>query len=169
MLKRLPFDPFQADIWALGITFFYMATGKFPFPKTSSDQLLQIVKLGYIDFMNIEINPDIKSLIQKMTNKVPKLRPTVDEILNMPLFNQLKAQKIKKALSTAQFGSRTKFKRNKSFSIKPSSSFSDDVDDVNNGNGNRISLANSNAYKSSITHSSIFRMSPILETPLSNL
>lgn len=174
MLNKLPFDPFQADIWALGITFFYMATGKFPFPTKSYDELLQIVKFGYIDFLNVDIQPDVKALIQRMTNKIPKLRPTVDEILKMPIFDQLKALQIKKTLSSGQFCSRSKSFRNKGFIRRQrSASFSEEFEINNNSNNSNneessscLALSRSKAYKSSITHSSIFKMNPSFESNL---
>ena len=125
MLQRIPFNPFQADIWALGITFFYMATGCFPFPANSYDELFQMIKIGHIDFLNIEIDPNIKLLIQKMTSKNPKLRPSVDKILKMTIFNQIKAKKITKTIASTQICPRCKYIKNKSL-IRPYSSFTYD-------------------------------------------
>lgn len=161
VLKKLPFDPFQADVYALGITFFYMATGTFPFRAKSSDELLQFVKMGSIDFTYVEMKQELKTLIQKMTNKIPKLRPNIDEILNMPMFNEKKALKIKKTLSSAHFNTRSKILASRSFLMKPTFS-SDDASD-GGGDGGEKRLPLSKAYKSSITHSSTFKSSLVFD------
>lgn len=88
MINKQPFNPFQADIWALGVTFFYLATGSFPFPHSSIDELKRFVSIGFIDFSNVNINSEVKSLIQKMTSKIPKLRPSANDLLKFPLFNR---------------------------------------------------------------------------------
>lgn len=165
MLKKIPFDPFKADIWALGITFFYMAAGKYPFSAKSYDQLFQLVKFGQVNFFNVEINLSIKALIQKMTSKDPKNRPSINEILNMPIFNKQKEPRLTKILSMGQICSKGKKSREKSCYIKPSLSFSDDQNDQHMNESN-ISLSQSHAYKSSIAHSCFFKNNVIYESLL---
>lgn len=159
------FDPFKADIWALGITFFYMAAGKYPFSAKSYDQLFQLVKFGQVNFFNVEINLSIKALIQKMTSKDPKNRPSINEILNMPIFNKQKEPRLTKILSMGQICSKGKKSREKSCYIKPSLSFSDDQNDQHMNESN-ISLSQSHAYKSSIAHSCFFKNNVIYESLL---
>lgn len=91
VLNDSTFNPFQADIWALGVTFYYMATGKFPYSYHSIDILEQSVMLGLIDFSKVDLNPKIKSLIGKMTAKIPRLRPSCEELLKNSLFGGLKS------------------------------------------------------------------------------
>lgn len=82
------FNPFKADIYALGITFFYMATGKHPFPCSSIEYLKRSIVYGQIDFDQFEIDEEIKSMIMKMISHNPKLRPSVDELLELPIYQQ---------------------------------------------------------------------------------
>lgn len=160
VLQKQPFDPFQADIWALGITFYYMATGSFPFPAKNYDELLQMIKLGHLNFANADLDPNIKLLIQKMTSKNPISRPTINDILNMTIFNQIKAKRITKTISSAKFGPRRKFAKNNCF-VTPSFSFSDNISlkngsdsiPITNSYNRNSSFTNFTSYKSTIRQS----------------
>lgn len=82
------FNPFQADIYALGITFFYMITGSHPFPNLSIENLKRLIAFGQINFSNYEINSDIQSIIMKMTSHNPKTRPRAESLLKLPIYQQ---------------------------------------------------------------------------------
>lgn len=88
LLKGQPFNPFQTDVWSLGITFYYMATGCLPFQNKSIDHLKKVIMMGQIYYGNVEIDPRIQTLISKMTTIHPHNRPTVESLLNSPIFSQ---------------------------------------------------------------------------------
>lgn len=80
-----PHDPFKADIYALGITFFYLVYGMLPWNSQRTISLKdEIIKVG------IQIPQDcpqpIKILIINMTAIDPENRPTAQDILALPLF-----------------------------------------------------------------------------------
>ncbi|KAK8843199.1 hypothetical protein M9Y10_025047 [Tritrichomonas musculus] len=83
------FNPFQADIYALGITFFYMITGEFPYPSFPIDELKRFIAFDQIDFSEYNVDPEIKYLIMKMTSNNPKMRPEASRLLKLPIFQQI--------------------------------------------------------------------------------
>lgn len=91
-LSNLPYNPFHADIWALGISFYFMAVGQYPYPHHSTKELIKLVSIGHIDFSNANIHPEIKSLLQKMTAIDPSKRPSANEILDLSIFKDNKLE-----------------------------------------------------------------------------
>lgn len=85
---------FKADIWSLGITFYCMATGKYPFATYSPHKLRQSILIGEFDFIKNKIDQRIQILINKMTQSQPKLRPTASKLLNLPIYQSLKENHI---------------------------------------------------------------------------
>ncbi|ORX87399.1 kinase-like protein [Anaeromyces robustus] len=78
----------EADIWALGLIFYYICTeGKKPF-STIKDIITTEVK--FPDFINTNtMYNNLKDLIQKMLNKNYKNRITIYEVCEHPFFTNL--------------------------------------------------------------------------------
>ncbi|EAY02054.1 CAMK family protein kinase [Trichomonas vaginalis G3] len=80
-----PHDPFKADVWAIGVTFFIMSTGKFPWEgddrKTLCDNLLK--EPPRTELIQCK---DYAEVIEKCLAKDPNERPSIDELLELPLF-----------------------------------------------------------------------------------
>ena len=79
IVNQHPYDPFKADIWAFGITVYYLATGDFPFECSTisdlkkSQQLLSVQIPHYID-------PIIKNIITRCLKRNPRERPTFSQL-----------------------------------------------------------------------------------------
>ena len=86
MLKFPEICPFKADIWALGITFFMMATGEYPFPHATKDELKVLIFNAELNFDSYDIHPKIRYLLGRMTIKDPNNRPIAKKLLELPIF-----------------------------------------------------------------------------------
>ena len=70
----------KTDIWALGVTFFYIITGKYPCHHvTNYLQLIDALQKEF-DFECIKCD-DVKSVLMQMLDKDPEKRSTIDQIL----------------------------------------------------------------------------------------
>lgn len=86
------YDAEKADIWALGITFYYMATGTFPWRAKSPAELLQRIRNNPITFPD-NVPEDFQICIRKMLQNRPNQRPTTEELLQDSFF--IEALKVK--------------------------------------------------------------------------
>ena len=87
ILCNTQFDPFMADVWSTGITFYFLAVGNLPWPNLHIE-MLNAIKNGIIIFPD-NINPSIKMLIQKMVQLNPKDRSTVQNLLDLNIFDSI--------------------------------------------------------------------------------
>lgn len=80
LLKRLPHDPIKADIWSLGVTFYYLAVGRLPWHLGGKEKVI-----GDIINKNMTFPPDISSRIKKLILMMmicdPDKRPSAQQIL----------------------------------------------------------------------------------------
>lgn len=100
LLSNAFYDPKKADIWSLGITFFFLATGKLPWlAKTHADLRQEILNTD-ID-IPYEVPTLVKTLILQMIRKNPNARYSAEQLLKHTLFDTLPflklPQKIRKS------------------------------------------------------------------------
>ncbi|OHS96493.1 CAMK family protein kinase [Tritrichomonas foetus] len=83
VLKREPHDMFKADVWSLGVTLYFAATGKLPFKfRTVPQALLEMRNIGLAITQNL-VPPIIFELIKKMVVYDPNNRITIEEAHDM--------------------------------------------------------------------------------------
>jgi serine/threonine protein kinase len=54
----------SADIWSLGVVFYQLLTGKYPYKGSTSGDLLKNIKNKQNDFSNLRISSLAKDFIQ---------------------------------------------------------------------------------------------------------
>jgi serine/threonine protein kinase len=104
IVLRKPHDPFKADVWSLGVTLFMLATGQLPWNTKSKETIIHSVLEGEY---NIDLIRDTRysKLIAACLCVNPKDRPSVEELMNFPVFKTLsKNPKAKRSQSTVMNG-----------------------------------------------------------------
>ena len=86
-LLKHPSSPFSADVYALGVTFYYLASGKLPYGNVHSKNALISAILQH-DIQPLENQPpELISLIGKMIEYSCDLRIKANELLDHPFFS----------------------------------------------------------------------------------
>lgn len=124
-LDKLPFDPFAADIWSLGVTFYWMATAKSPFNNAWAPAHRLEMELQSFECPKY-MDPQLAKLLRLMINPCPKSRPTVSEILGNSIFDKFRVKETQPLRMNPLYGSGTYVRRSGVFQVasKGASSFS---------------------------------------------
>lgn len=80
IFKLKGYNPFAADMWAIGVTLYYLATNTLPFFDANHKKAIQKIMLGQYDDSNIT-NPIIKHMISRCLEMDSTKRATVYELL----------------------------------------------------------------------------------------
>lgn len=81
LFEKKMYNPFAADIWALGITIFNMATQEFPYSSVEERNSSKgIYSMNYITDIKL------RKLVMKCLETDPAKRPKVDDLLSMNYF-----------------------------------------------------------------------------------
>ena len=85
LILMVPHDPFRADIWSLGVTFYEMATGELPWNPNMKKLMEKVILQGQFIIPDF-VSSRIATLIKSMLSVEPRSRPTVKQILALSLF-----------------------------------------------------------------------------------
>jgi 5'-AMP-activated protein kinase catalytic alpha subunit len=85
ILKHQKYDPFKADMWALGVTFYFMAVGELPWKKRND--VKEIIINGFY-IIPKQVAPPIQYLIRSTLVVDPNKRATAKQLLELPIFQQ---------------------------------------------------------------------------------
>ena len=91
MIGTCPYNPFKVDVWAFGVTVYFLASGKFPFSDRTSLDMKKCIKHGIYSFQP-KMGPIIKEIITKCLQVNPQRRETFAGLRNI----------IEKSISTSQ-------------------------------------------------------------------
>ncbi|KAH0787489.1 CAMK family protein kinase [Histomonas meleagridis] len=81
-------DPFLADIWSLGITFYTMAFGRLPWIYRNNEELEMSIKTGIISFPSYA-DKEFCQLIRSMTSINPSKRESLSKLIRSPIFENI--------------------------------------------------------------------------------
>lgn len=85
-LTGLPYDGRKADVWACGITLYTWIFGAVPFYSDALEPLFDAIRAQEIDLSGMDtatgvISPALRDLLQRLLDKNPSTRITLDECL----------------------------------------------------------------------------------------
>jgi len=120
LVQNIPFDPFKADIWALGVVFYEIATGNIPWEYRTLLELKKCICNVPIVPPDI-VDPEFAEVIIMMTSHDPKKRPSAKQLASLPIFSSENGIGVKKIVSRGSFIRSTLSMGNKSFSLKRTS------------------------------------------------
>jgi serine/threonine protein kinase len=75
----------KADIWSLGVVYYQLLYGKYPFMGANDDAVLIKIMTTKPDFKSINISANVKDFIERCLTIDPKQRISWSEIYDHPL------------------------------------------------------------------------------------
>ncbi|KAH0800932.1 CAMK family protein kinase [Histomonas meleagridis] len=88
IISSVEYDPFLADVWSLGITFYVIAFGKLPWTYHNVEELDVAIKSGIFTFPSYA-DREFCMLIRAMTNVNPLKREPLAKLINYPVFKNI--------------------------------------------------------------------------------
>ena len=111
---------FCSDVWSLGIIFYNLISGTFPFEGETYAELFEAVSYDYLEFSPTSVWEDtpmeVIDLITKMLNWDPKNRIKIEDVVNHPCFADLIKTSKQTELTDNEIERLNKFKRLSSLS-----------------------------------------------------
>ena len=86
ILNKKKYNPYYSDIWSLGVLFYAMIYGKFPFDynnKEIDDEFDEITEINISFNDGINVNDDIQNIFKRIFILEPKERIKLNEILDI--------------------------------------------------------------------------------------
>ena len=105
----------EADIWSLGVLYYYIYTGESPWGTSDIDGIKKAIRLGAFSPIQID-NLYLQDAIKKMIVLSPKHRISISNLVNLPIFN---STNVRKANSTLASQDLFKLRKNNNLSAVP--------------------------------------------------
>jgi len=88
LVLQMPHDPFYADVWALGVTFYEMATGSRPW-GTGDPKAMEVAILQGLFRIPVTVSRGMAKVITAMLAGEPAERPSLRKIIESGLFKSV--------------------------------------------------------------------------------
>ncbi|KAH0795454.1 CAMK family protein kinase [Histomonas meleagridis] len=111
-------DPFLADIWALGITFFVIAFGRLPWRVQNNEELEAAIRTGILSFPSCA-DTEFCRLIRAMTAVNPMKRESLQKLLCSPIFQNIQKYECAKLSSSVLKSTDNVLHRRSSSGVSP--------------------------------------------------
>ncbi|KAK8888627.1 hypothetical protein M9Y10_033359 [Tritrichomonas musculus] len=85
VILEQPYNPYKADIWSLGVTFYFLIITKLPWPKSPEKVMTTAIEQAQYTLPKYTPPPFAK-LIKSMLQVDPEDRPSVKSLLRLKLF-----------------------------------------------------------------------------------
>lgn len=80
IIRRAPYDPHKADVWALGVLLFKLTTGRYPFRGESDVELNSLIVKGEVKY-DKGVDEGFRELVEGMLRKGEKERVDLSWVL----------------------------------------------------------------------------------------
>ena len=81
IFKKMPYDPKKADVWAIGITLYYIGTGRTPWKGIGINEMELAILSGFVNFGDCDLEPEFIEVLKEMLTVSPKYRISLDCLL----------------------------------------------------------------------------------------
>lgn len=88
LVKRIPYDGFAADVWALGVCLFRSVTGQFPFKGINESDLYNKIRAATLVYPK-SFSPELKDLLTGLFKPNPDERLTAAQGLQHNFFHDV--------------------------------------------------------------------------------
>ena len=85
ILRGVPHSPFAADIWSLGVLFYRLATGSYPWPLEGTREGLRAAIMAG-EFRQVDVRTPLLSVVRKMIVVDPARRITIQDLMQLDLW-----------------------------------------------------------------------------------
>ena len=82
IVSKVDHSPIYTDMWSLGILFYVMLQGNYPFRAKSENDLFEKIKRGQFEYIHSDISKESKHIIEGLLRVHPLERLTIHDLLS---------------------------------------------------------------------------------------